>query len=1176
MYAGISLRESCVPHDIISQFSLPDFVLRYCNDMKTRYVQQSILPDSDWPPSLGGQYIRLALIEQPQSLHYHTPESVIEDLKNYTRGDFDKIMERKTKIELINAFDRAFCEGGGEIVLRMLVDGAPGVGKTTLSRKVSSRWANGEILQRYWLVLLLHLREKAISKAKTIDDLFYHDDPKLQQSVIEYVKERSGDGVLIIFDGFDELSSYERSEESLFFDISKGKILHQCAVAITSRPYASRSLQVLPSINRHIEVLGFTDEQVEACIMKKIEDQEKAKELCMELKDRLDIASICQIPLNCSIMLYVYEQEHYRLPRTLTELYELFILHSLKRFLGRNQSGEAADKLLQLDQLPSPYQNYFLSLCELALKGLEEDKLVFSKQDVDTVCPSEWRGSDKGLPVLDLMTSAKSYSSRSGQDTHSFLHLTIQEFLAAYRLARYSSDGEKLKFCQQNLTENRYRMVLLFLSGLTKLEFPHVSSVFSQESWKKDKVQICQLTYEAGNQSVCRDIAENYSSTDSRIRLTGSRFDKLVVSDFVANSGCQWQEVAFEPNDSSLIHKVFSTHRDSTTCIENVSVEFNCKDGDVDFAPVRLLDVVTQVSMVTIVVNFAEKTNKSDKCSDLLFIKNLSEFFTGSQCVQYKKYSIFLIRVFSTCTFHYSNILERFCKALGNCLIQSTCVTKIVLDKVLSKGVHHIFATLSQNTSSSHLKSLLCTKGFVSTIKQHRDRVSIPFLEFCTTLAKVISHNTSLEELSLQLFDIDSIENDTINKDGIDAIKSALKHNTTLQKLTFVQGGLLFERNQEMGVMELKCTQEYKERLSLTPSVILNGSSKRNESPSEAPPAKRPRTLSDCSSQQSVSDSTPTSPPTSPPMELEVSAAPELSPSQTQVVQQSAAIECSSAEPSQLPYPTLSSDVSTTNHRFASNQTRSIYSHAATHELSTSHVYQHNSMANAVSLSLSSLSQEHIQGQSFSYSSAGSSQISSPMPSSFIGAAGHQFMAISTRSNSTSHGHSVLPRHLSVAGSGASCDEPPHSATIASSFERYSALPHSMPYPVNPEIAGVPQPTGGSSFVSQAPASRTLPQERPPAYPHYVYPQMFPPGVLMGYPFPVPWPSLHYQMPPANQQQGNPYQMYPPSQAAQPVTPSNYIPMPWLYPYLMQPPHHQQPTTSSQSVSTTFTATTTN
>ena len=199
--------------------------------------------ESDWPPSLGGNFIRLALIRQGRSLTHHRYEDVIEKQKDYTRGDYDKILAHKTKIELKVAFQEMVCKGGNKLPLKMLIDGAPGVGKTTLSRKVSRMWAEGELFEkRYWLVLLLHLRERAISNAKTIDELFYHEDSDTQRVVVKFVKERSGDGVLIIFDGFDELSSYERSEQSLFLDICRGKILPKCAVVITSRPYASRSL----------------------------------------------------------------------------------------------------------------------------------------------------------------------------------------------------------------------------------------------------------------------------------------------------------------------------------------------------------------------------------------------------------------------------------------------------------------------------------------------------------------------------------------------------------------------------------------------------------------------------------------------------------------------------------------------------------------------------------------------------------------------------------------------------------------------------------------------------------------------------------------------------------------------------------------------------------------------
>ena len=217
----------------------------------------------------------------------------------------------------------------------MLIDGAPGVGKTTLSRKISHKWATNELLQGYWLVLLLHLRERSISKAQVVDELFYHDDQIVQNAVVTFVKERSGRGLLVIFDGFDELSLNQRREQSLFLDIIKGNILRECAIVITSRPYASRSVQELQLVNRHIEVLGFTNEQIGTFIKQRITDVAKVEKLCAELSNRLDVLSICQIPLNCSIVLYVYEQEEYQLPDTLTELYELFILHSLRRYVTR-------------------------------------------------------------------------------------------------------------------------------------------------------------------------------------------------------------------------------------------------------------------------------------------------------------------------------------------------------------------------------------------------------------------------------------------------------------------------------------------------------------------------------------------------------------------------------------------------------------------------------------------------------------------------------------------------------------------------------------------------------------------------------------------------------------------------------------------------------------------------
>ena len=980
-YIGISLHESRVPHGAVPQFSLPDFVLQYCNDMKTRYLQQSILPDSDWPPSLGGQYIRLALIEQQRSLHYHTPESVIEQQKDYTRGDYDKIMERKTKIELINAFAKMIDKGGNELVLRMLVDGAPGVGKTTLSRKVSSMWANGEILQRYWLVLLLHLREKAISKAKTIDTFFYHSDSKVQESVIEFVNKRSGDGVLIIFDGFDELSSYERSEESLFLDICGGKVLPRCAIAITSRPYASRSLQELPSINRHIEVLGFTDEQVEVCIMNKIKDEEKAKELCTELKDRLDIASICQIPLNCSIVLYVYEQEKYSLPRTLTELYELFILHSLKRFLKRTKHTDLSKLLRSLEKVPHPFKENLLTLCNIAFKGLKDDKLVFVREELVNFYSLEYQELDLDLPVLDLMTSAKCFDDRGAQDTYSFLHLTIQEFLAAYWIAHSFSDNDKLEFFRQNVMNNRFRMVLLFVSGLSKLEFPNVSTVFSQQSWEEDKYLICHFTYEAGNNSLCEIICKNCCINRTiNLNTTSSRFNRLVVLNFVAYGKCPWKCIELGPGDITIVHKVFSSSGlPNDTSIEKVAVFFRGSSIQLELPLLGYLDVLPHIKMVHVHFDF----EISVYCGHDNLMTGLRNTFVGPQAVHSNKYAIELEQL-SNATDNRSEIILQFCSALTVCLPHNAPITKVILRSVLPRDVMCILK------GKLHLEHLECRKQRRQLYAREDDTVY--FAAFCTTLASFISNNASLRKLILYVYSHTEIESI-----GLTTIQSGLKHNKTLQELILIPKTCFFQRNNKSGKMELVCSPKFGQHLSCSFVALPCRKRKQSKSPSLGEESPLLKQVHEDSSPPSISDTDTSYHSNQTQAYQQTINAESLSPlsqCQSQEFRQGPAFECTS---SSVPYP-MRPGFGTTGHQ--SNSSRS---NATSREQSLS-PFDPSMIKSPLAVSSQHRALEQPQSSTLEHGSTRASQVSHPTSPYFSISVGHH----SDVMHATSCDHTVI------------------------------------------------------------------------------------------------------------------------------------------------------------------------
>ena len=240
-------------HNITSSaINILNCVVRYASYLKDRYNRMPVLPDT-WPPPLDEKdhFTNLALIERrkhcklPQAKSKHSIEY------DYAYGNVDNIVERKQPIKLENLFEPLPCEDSTQDQFIILMDGAPGVGKTTISRKICKMWSNDKFISNFQLVIFLPLRELLIY---SVADLLPADDPKLKDQVVQHVQRTSGSGILFIFDGFDELSSYQRTKHSLFLDIVKGNKLHKCSVLVTSRTYASGPLEVISRIDRHVEV----------------------------------------------------------------------------------------------------------------------------------------------------------------------------------------------------------------------------------------------------------------------------------------------------------------------------------------------------------------------------------------------------------------------------------------------------------------------------------------------------------------------------------------------------------------------------------------------------------------------------------------------------------------------------------------------------------------------------------------------------------------------------------------------------------------------------------------------------------------------------------------------------------------------------------------------------------
>ena len=136
--------------------------------------------------------------------------------------------------------------------MSILIEGHPGIGKTTLVKEMCLQWANNQLLTSDKLVLLLMLRDPNVQKITGIEKLVRYTQSTGQvPCVLSYLQNNNGVGVTLIIDGFDELSTELRQVSFLI----EGDVLYSVRIVVTSQPSASVCLH--QCVQRRIEVLGF-------------------------------------------------------------------------------------------------------------------------------------------------------------------------------------------------------------------------------------------------------------------------------------------------------------------------------------------------------------------------------------------------------------------------------------------------------------------------------------------------------------------------------------------------------------------------------------------------------------------------------------------------------------------------------------------------------------------------------------------------------------------------------------------------------------------------------------------------------------------------------------------------------------------------------------------------------
>ena len=425
----------------------------FSDDLRDRYAKYPLPHHSNpqcrkWMPHISKKYIHPDIISKEEQ--EEQPDSHKEAV---LRGQRWRLTEEGSggTVQLAELLEARSGENRNVI----LVEGGPGMGKSTLAWQVCHYWGRRELFSQYSTVLLLPLRDERVQQAKHVEDLFFYLED--QREVIRELG--TGKETVVILDGLDELPSHLLSKQSLFTDLLSGEVLCDATILVTSRPSATQQLLMCwkQRILKHFIIQGFNEGDIKEYV-KSILSSEKLTEFQRHLSIHPHIQSIMYVPLHSAIVMAIYLQ-HKQLPTTRTELYMALVETILSQYLDDHPECRGEEEVSCAIGLELPKHVYaqFMQLCKIAFDTACRQELIFCDKTMPKVLHD--LGFTDSVPGLYMHRTC----------SYNFLHLSIQEFLAAYHVSLLSPQ-EQEQLLLRSHKEYHIKNMVRFVAGITKFE----------------------------------------------------------------------------------------------------------------------------------------------------------------------------------------------------------------------------------------------------------------------------------------------------------------------------------------------------------------------------------------------------------------------------------------------------------------------------------------------------------------------------------------------------------------------------------------------------------------------------------------------------------------------------------------------------------------------------------
>ena len=703
-----------------------------------------------WPPLQTKAFTPLLLVQYKGELvelskdFSGTSNSVTFECKHQKLDshESDTIKITKKIVEILAPLEE--CEDPQFI----LFEGAPGIGKSVLLKEIAYLWAKRQILQKFKLVVLICLRNPIVRTMSDISDifqLFCKRDRRAEKNAsacCDYLSENNGKDLAFLLDGYDEYPE-ELRNDSLFADIIERKVWPECSLIISSRPHVSVSLREQATVK--VNIMGFADDEREDYIKAAMKGYpQKIVELTQYLQSHLTISNLCYVPFNMVVLVYVYKIG-IPLPMNSAELYRYFICLTVCRHLKRHGKGLPSD-IVKLTSLPKPYYEVLQQLSKLSLDALSNNKLVFTLDEINAVCP-RITAIPEAINGFGLLQAIEHFGPTETTMTFNFLHCCIQEYLAAHYIIHHLSEEEELRIIKEKFWKNTHFNMFSMYIALTngqRASFKYFLAGRNKMTIR-DEFLIDQLRYfylyhcfyEAGDDDLCRTMLQLKTSSSQEIDLNSiilTPFDVQNIAVFLTSSftrewdvldllKCFMQDHGLRMLHRGLCHcngvtinKLWLDNngltKESFSLISEITVKYEVKELEISNNNIiedqQLYSMLTHPSSK--LQHLYMQTTKLSSSGAISLFKALAENKTKLKSLNIAN----------------NNISDDACSAITTALQKNSCLDSLVMygNPLTGKSILNIVKGMKENKTVAWLQPPKCSENIKKNIISIQDDIN--------------------------------------------------------------------------------------------------------------------------------------------------------------------------------------------------------------------------------------------------------------------------------------------------------------------------------------------------------------------------------------------------------------------------------------------------------------------